>query len=87
MVHSLPVCVQMSHFYKSNSRLGEGNVVNQHRFGDVTSNLAPEVLALVIDLGSCHSFLTMHHFIALYKFKFWCMIAHKALSRVDNYAL
>ena len=25
-------------------------VVNQHRFGDVTSNLAPEVLALVIDL-------------------------------------
>ena len=45
-------------------------VVNQHRFGDVTSNLAPEVLALVIDLGSCHSFLTMHHFIALYKFKF-----------------
>jgi len=55
-------------------------VVNQHMFGDLTSNLTPKVLALVIYLGSCHSFLTMYHIIALYKFKFWCMIAHKALS-------
>ena len=62
-------------------------VVNQHRFGDLSSDLAPEVLALVIHLGSCHSFLTMHHFIALYKFEFWCMIVHKALIRADNYAL
>lgn len=37
--------------------------------------------------GSCHPVLITHHFKATYESKFKYMIAHIALSRVDNYSL